>query len=107
MRCDSVQHLDCWSVLCISTRPYTELIQRSPTASLVLQMVNSLLKTVNPDDVAATTINPNDVATIAMNLDDVAAVKSLYKSTNGSNRRVQTGWMKGDPCSSQLHGIMW
>ena len=42
-----------------------------------------LVKTVNPDDVAATTINPNDVATIATNPEDVAAVKSLYMSTNG------------------------
>jgi len=53
------------------------------------------------------TVNPNDVATIATNPDDVAAVKSLYKSTNGPNWRVQTGWMKGDPCSSQWHGITW
>ena len=82
-----------------------ELVQRSPTASLVLQRVIPSYKTVNPDDVAATAVNPNDVATIATNPDDVAAVKSLYKSTNGPNWRVQTGWMKGDPCSSQWHGI--
>jgi len=64
-----------------------------------------LIKTVNPDEVAATTINPNDVATIATNPDDVAAVKSLYMSTNGQNWSVSIGWMKGDPCSSQWYGI--
>jgi len=62
---------------------------------------------VTPDDVAATAVNPNDVATIATNPDDVAAVKSLYKSTNGPNWRVQTGWMKGDPCSSPETGSTW
>ena len=51
-----------------------------------------LVKTVNPDDVAATTINPNDVATIATNPDDVAAVKSLYVSTNGRNWLNNINW---------------
>jgi len=41
----------------------------------------------------------------ATNPDDVAAVKALYKSTNGPNWSVNTGWMKGDPCRSQWHGI--
>ena len=66
-----------------------------------------LVKTVNPDEVAATTINPNDVATIATNPDDVAAVKSLYVSTNGRNwlNNINWNWMKGDPCTSPWHGI--
>jgi len=66
-----------------------------------------LVKIVNPDEVAATTINPNDVATIATNPHDVAAVRSLYVSTNGRNwlNNINWNWMKGDPCSSQWHGI--
>ena len=61
----------------------------------------------NPDATAGKATNQGDTpaVTVATNPDDVAAVKALYKSTNGPNWRDDTGWMKGDPCSSQWSGI--
>ena len=58
-----------------------------------------------PDATAGKARNQDDTPAVATNPGDVAAVKALYKSTNGPNWRDNTGWMKGDPCSSQWSGI--
>ena len=58
-----------------------------------------------PDATVGKATNQDDTPAVATNPGDVAAVKALYKSTNGPNWSHSTGWMKGDPCSSQWYGV--